>query len=327
MNGFQVVIHKAKSAGRAVSNKVGGGWRYVAGRARAGKNAVVTKATTTTIGKRTVATVVKRASAAFGLAVAVEVITRFIQNPRSIKKLWTDWRNNPRRLVSVLWSALMLTVSFYVLVFAWKYLLVLAMAFVVACMLVSVAWDLLSQVKHPVMKNGLFKSSENLERENGENVRRRYAPARFGVSMFALVMILIPFKIADYTPEFISNYVAPAYSVQVEKVKASEVETEETEAVNTEQVNDTGATPVQEEPLETVLDTEEEKIKVVVDGDAFAKNPRAAGVSLAHGIEHDGGNLKEYRRQLKTDLQKAGLNGKQVTLGMSGYDSVLNQMV
>lgn len=250
----------------------------------------------------------KIAGARFGLSIAITLAFRLIKRRGKVKNLWTDRKNTHRRFVSVLWEALMLEAAslFFSLVFALSGPFFLA-AFIVS-LIVGAAVDITYRVYH------------------GKNyapwhTQIAYSGLMWTAKMVRMTLMDIPFGILRFEPKFIRDFVAPAYEAKVVVVE----EVEEVVEVNTESVNDREPVEINKVTIEDrEVEVEVEKVTFTIDGNEFGEDPKRAGENLARQMTQlSKGERRRYRKDLPKELRNAGLNAREVTLGLHGFDQAL----
>lgn len=317
---FQTFITKAKDAARSTATRVRRAPKQAGAKVAETTAPVRTTIKTRVTQVRTVAAEhgvsavfkmsVKALSRAFGWAVAIEVVLRFISNPRSITKLWTDWRNNPRRAVSVLWSAAMLVLAGYILTITWAFTKVIVAA-VLFVFFVCLVWDFISQV---VRKEGY----------NEERMARHFKPARVALRWAFYVLLGIAIQLSAWVPKPIADYIAPAYAATVVSEPVGDEEPK-TEVFNSEKVNDIPEDERVFTSASVKVDGEPVDVEVDIDGTEFHRAPYKAGASLASRLMADHGPeaARLYHARLQHDLQMAKLPKTDVLNAVKGYESVM----
>ena len=268
----------------------------------------------------------------------VQIIARIIRDPKNIGQVITDWKHTPQRVVSLLWESLTMTAAYYVakavIVFAGGLFVYVALG---ACVVFTVLL-LVEKAYNSVTNNAMgdFLSSGALTMLSVVG----------GVILF--FVWTVPMSIASYQPRFLGAWLWPVYGKYEAPIKRSTnhvggatvvpptngatVASEVIDDIDQVKVEDTGATVV--EPTEETNDknsfpkgSKQNPIKVELDGDRIASNPRMEGIAIAEAILRQDGNPQSFRRKLAKDLRIIGLNSQQVAVTLSGFDSKLTATV
>lgn len=304
MNWFQTMITKVKVLGAAIRTKASVFMHSdkvtrVISRIKGVTSKVVTASTLTNL-----KTFAKFTGQMYLVSAAFVVVSRFITNPRSIKKLWTDRKNNWRRLLALAWTALTVTLSAYYLTFAWAFVkpvLAILAAVTVACVVRDYIWQ--------IRNNGVVDPSSV--------AKKHFAPARFTLRMGYMFLVGWAGRIANYTPMWLAMILTPLHFDDLPTTKSETV-------FDSEKVADTEVTETAEE-----TSTHTDEVVVELDGDKLRANPIQGGKDLAEAlfVEHDADTAKAYRVHLPKELRKTGLDSREIALVLHGYDEVIKAVV
>lgn len=305
MNWFQTMITKVKVLGAAIRTKASVFMHSdkvtrVISRIKGVTSKVVTASTLTNL-----KAFAKFTGQMYLVSAAFVVVSRFITNPRSVKKLWTDRKNNWRRLLALAWTALTVTLSAYYLTFAWAFVkpvLAILVVVTVACVVRDYIWQL--------RNNGVIDPSSV--------AKKHFAPARFTLRMAYMFLVGWAGRIANYTPLWLAMILTPLHFDDLPTTKSETV-------FDNEKVADT------EEVTETAEEasTHTDEVVVELDGDKLRANPIQGGKDLAENlfVEHDENTVKAYRVYLPKELRKTGLDSREIALVLHGYDEVVKAVV
>lgn len=128
-----------------------------------------------------------------------------------------------------------------------------------------------------------------------------------------------------YTPDRLRSWLSPAYPVFSKTVDWDKVAAE----VNKRSEEKTTVFDSKDaEGVFTVHEDEEKVEEIRVEGDTFRKDPRKAGTELAArllSISKDA--AVEYRSHMARDLREAGLQAREVTFALQGFDTKMSVAV
>lgn len=244
---------------------------------------------------------------------AIEVILRTAMNPSSVKKLWTDRKNNHRRVVSVAWSGLMLTGFSYYLRFVTP---VVAIPALVGLGSAVVGYTVRRTFEYATGRRvlGVYHPVDKTD--------RRF---RFAITLCWNLLAGYPMGMLFYTPDRLRSWLSPAYPVFSKTVDWDKVAAE----VNKPSEEKTTVFDSKDaEGVFTVHEDEEKVEEIRVEGDTFRKDPRKAGTELAARLLSIGKDAAvEYRSHMARDLREAGLQAREVTFALQGFDTKMSVAV
>lgn len=250
----------------------------------------------------------------FGISALIYAITKVIFEPKKVALLWRDWKNNHRRIVAFLWEVGILTGLFYVFTFIFKFLFVPMIVVLGAAVLFSLFLDFVIQLRWG--DDWAF-----------ENTRFTFAPARWALRTFLLIMWVWPQQAMDWKPRWLADFCTPrVYTYGKQEALDVTVSDEEIEIAT----DDARFSVITKETIYDSTDVEparvREEVVVAIDAKAFQSSPKKAGHDLAATILENSGmaDVREYRRtELRKQLQRAGLTSPQIVGATRGYDEVM----